>query len=101
MNDQMNSKHPWTRGENVAQTFEILMLLMIWTFLLILAYHASLSTERLWKALSLRRITLGYLTECCLLSLDSASGSFALTVRAHPNDRDPSSLLFEQGQPEL
>lgn len=79
MNDQMNSKHQWTRGENAAQTFEILMLLMIWTFLLILAYHASLSIERLWKTRHLRRMTLGYLAECWLLSLDSASGSFALS----------------------
>lgn len=79
MNDQMNSKHQWTRGENAAQTFEILMLVMIWTFLLILAYHASLSTERLWKTHCLRRMTLGYLAECWLLSLGSASGSFALT----------------------
>ena len=79
MNDQMNSKHQWTRGGKAPAVFEVLMLLMLWTFLLVLAYHAKLDPEQLWKTRRVRRVTLAYLVECWLLSLVSAGASFALT----------------------
>lgn len=79
MNDHMNSKHQWTRGAKAAAVFEVLMLLMMWTFLMILAYHAGLDPERLWKSRRVRKVTLGHLAECWLLSLRTAGASFALT----------------------
>lgn len=78
MNDQMNSKHRWTRGKNAAQIFEILMLFMLWTFLLVLAYHARLGESTLWQKRRVRKISLAYLAECWTLSLHTASGLFAL-----------------------
>lgn len=79
MNDHMNSKHQWTRGARAAEVFEVLMLLMMWTFLMILTYRASLDPERLWKHRRVRRITLAHLAEGWLVSWVAAEQSFALT----------------------
>jgi hypothetical protein len=77
LNAHMNSKHVWTRGADAKATFEVLMLLMALAFTLVLAYQAQLDTEELWESLRLRRVTLGYLAECLLLSLPSAAGLFS------------------------
>lgn len=79
MNDYMNSKHEWTRGKNAAPIFEVLLLFMLWTFLLVLAYHAQLGQEVLWQKRRIRKITLAYLAECWTLSIATAVGLFALS----------------------
>ena len=65
------------RGERAEQTFEALMLLMAPAFTRVLAFHARLDREALWKGLRLRRVTLAYLAECLLLSLPEAAGLFS------------------------
>jgi len=77
MNDPLNSKHVWTRGEQAPVVFEVLMLLMALTFTLVLAYHAHLDGKELWSRYRIRRITLGYLAECLLLSLQGAAARFS------------------------
>lgn len=77
LNGHMNSKHVWTRGASAAETFEALMLLMALAFTLVLAYHAGLDRERLWESHRLRRVTLAYLAEGWLLSLQGAAGLFS------------------------
>jgi hypothetical protein len=77
MNDQMNTKHVWTRGQKAAETFEVLMLLMALAFTLVLAFHAHLDREDLWKRYRVRRVTLAYLAECWMLSLLEAAGLFS------------------------
>lgn len=73
----MDSKHVWTRGKNSAVIFEVLMLLMFLAFTLLLAYHARLDQDVLWKAFRLRRLTLAHLVECFILSLQASAGAFA------------------------
>jgi hypothetical protein len=76
LNGYMDSKHVWTRGAHAAETFEAWMLIVALSFTLVLAYHAHLDFEKLWEALQLRRVTLGYLGDCWLLSLSTAAGLF-------------------------
>lgn len=78
LNEHVNSKHVWVRGEQAAQAFETLMLILFLSFTLVLAYHAHLDSDKLWKMRRLRRTTLGYLGECWLLSLRSAAGLFSV-----------------------
>jgi hypothetical protein len=73
----VDSKHVWTRGENSTKRFEVLMLLMFLAFTLLLAYHAQLDQDVLWKSFRLRRMTLAHLVECFVLSLQSSAGAFA------------------------
>lgn len=72
LNDAMNSKHVWTRGKNSEDTFEALMLMMILSFMLVVAYHAQLDAEALWKKFRLRRLTLRQLAEEWLMTLFEA-----------------------------
>ena len=76
LNAYVDSKHVWTRGRQAAETFEAWMLIVALSFTLVLAYHAHLDSEQLWEALRLRRVTLGYLGDCWLLSLSTAAGLF-------------------------
>lgn len=69
LNDAMNSKHVWTRGKNSKDTFEGLMLMMILSFMLVVAYHAQVDKDALWEKLRLRRMTLRQLAEGWLMSL--------------------------------
>ncbi|MGH7430120.1 MAG: hypothetical protein ACREJ4_17435, partial [Candidatus Methylomirabilaceae bacterium] len=69
LNDAMNSKHVWTRGKNSADIFEALMLMMILSFLLVVAYHAQVDKDALWEKLRLRQLTLRQLAEEWLMSL--------------------------------
>jgi len=69
LNDAMNSKHVWTRGKNSEDTFEGLMLMMILSFMLVVAYHAQVDKDALWEKLRLRRMTLRQLAEGWLMSL--------------------------------
>ena len=78
LNDQVNSKHQWARGKDAQERVEILMLILLTSFLLVLAYHAHLDKEALWDERRLRRVTLGYLGECWMLTLQGAAGTFAL-----------------------
>ncbi|MGH9782744.1 MAG: hypothetical protein ACRD88_01045 [Terriglobia bacterium] len=73
----VDSKHVWTRGPNSDRRFEVLMLLMFLAFTLLLAYHAQLDQDVLWKLFRLRKMTLAHLVECFILSLQSAAGAFA------------------------
>jgi hypothetical protein len=77
LNAAVNSKHVWTRGKHAAEVFEALMLLMFLAFTLVLAYRSQLQGAALWESRGLRRITVGYLVECWLLSLPAAAGLFA------------------------
>ncbi len=77
LNAAVNSKHVWARGEQAALTFEVLMLMMFLAFTLVLAYHAHLDREALWRAFRLRRVTLAYLVECWIVSLRTAAGAFS------------------------
>lgn len=79
LNDAMNSKHVWTRGKNSAQTFEVLMLMMVLSFLLVVAFHAHLDRDDLWKKYRLRRLTLRQLAEIWLMSLHEAEVLLART----------------------
>jgi hypothetical protein len=72
LNDSMNSKHVWTRGKNSEDTFEVLMLMMILSFMLVVAYHAQVDPEALWEKLRLRRLTLRHLAEEWLMTLYEA-----------------------------
>lgn len=58
LNDQLHSKHIWTRGKNRRAIFETLTLLMFLAFALIKGYEASLEEESLWEAHRVRRLTL-------------------------------------------
>ena len=73
----VDSKHRWMRGENSGKRFEVLMLLMFLAFTLLLAYHAQLDQDVLWKSFRLRKMTLAHLVECFILSLQSSAGAFA------------------------
>ncbi len=79
LNEAMNAKHVWTRGEHSAQTFEALMLMMLLSFLLVVAFHSSLHEEELWKKFRLRRLTLRQLAEGWLMSLHESEGLLAPT----------------------
>jgi hypothetical protein len=72
LNDAMNSKHVWTRGKNAEDTFETLMLMMILSFMLVVAYHGQLDQDGLWEKFHLRRLTLRQLAEEWLMSLSDA-----------------------------
>lgn len=72
LNDAMNSKHVWTRGKNSEDTFEVLMLMMILSFMLVVAYHAQVDPDALWEKLRLRRLTLRHLGEEWLMTLYEA-----------------------------
>jgi hypothetical protein len=69
LNDAMNSKHVWTRGKNSEDIFEGLMLMMILSFMLVVAYHAQVDKEELWEQLRLRRMTHRQLAEEWLITL--------------------------------
>jgi hypothetical protein len=77
LNEAMNSKHVWTRGKNSEDTFEVLMLMMILSFMLVVAYHAQVDKNALWKKYRLRRLTLRQLAEEWLMSLEDASALWA------------------------
>ena len=53
------------------------MLIMFLTFTLVLAYHAQLDKDQLWESHRLRRVTLAYLGESWLLSLQMAAELFS------------------------
>jgi hypothetical protein len=72
LNDAMNSKHVWTRGKHAAETFEALMLMMILSFVLVVAYHAQLDPQEIWRKYRLRRMTLRQLADQWLMSLYQA-----------------------------
>jgi len=72
LNDAMNSKHVWTRGKNSEDIFEALMLMMILSFMLVVAYHAQVDQDALWKKFRLRRLTLRQVAEEWLMSLYDA-----------------------------
>lgn len=77
LNDAMNSKHVWTRGKNSEDTFESLMLMMMLSFMLVVAYHAQVDKDALWKKFRLRRLTLKHLAQEWLISLCSATPLWA------------------------
>jgi hypothetical protein len=77
LSDQVDSKHVWTRGRRAAETYETLMLVMSLAFTLVLGYRAHLDVQKLWETRRLRRVTLAYLGECWLLSLQDAASLFA------------------------
>jgi hypothetical protein len=79
LNEAMNSKHVWTRGERAAEVFEALMLMMLLSFMLVVTYHAELDGEKLFRRWNLRRLTLKQLAEHWLMSIHEAEGLFALT----------------------
>ena len=72
LNDAMNSKHVWTRGKNSDDIFEALMLMMILSFMRVVAYHAQVDPDALWEKFRLRRLTLRQLAEEWLMSLYDA-----------------------------
>jgi hypothetical protein len=69
LNEAMNSKHIWTRGKNSEATFEALMLMMILSFMLVIAYHAQVDPNMLWRKYRLHRLTLRQLAEEWLSTL--------------------------------
>jgi hypothetical protein len=69
LNEAMNSKHVWTRGKNSEEIFEALMLMMLLSFMLVVAYHVQLDSQALWEKLHLRRLTLRQLAEEWLMTL--------------------------------
>lgn len=77
LNEAMNSKHVWTRGKNAQATFEALMLMMILSFMLVVAYQAQLDSEALWEKFRLRRLTLRQLAEEWLMTLYDADALWA------------------------
>lgn len=77
LNDAMNSKHVWTRGEQSEKTFEALMLIMLLSFMLVVAYHAHLDRERIWKRWRLRNVTLAWLADHWRMTLHDASPLWA------------------------
>lgn len=79
LNAAVNSKHVWTRGKHAAEVFEALMLVMFLAFTLVLAYRTQIQEAVLWESRGLRRITVGYLVECWVLSMPEAAGMFAPT----------------------
>jgi ribosomal protein S14 len=72
LNEAMNSKHVWTRGKNSERTFEALMLMMILSFMLVVAYHSQVDPETLWEKFRLRRLTFRQLAEEWLMTLYDA-----------------------------
>lgn len=72
LNDAMNSKHVWTRGKNSEDIFEALMLMMILSFMLVVAFHAQVDPDALWEKFRLRRMTLRQLAEEWLMTLYDA-----------------------------
>ncbi len=72
LNDAMNSRHVWTRGEQSEKTFEALMLIMLLSFMLVVAYHAHLDPERVWKQWRLRNLTLAWLADHWRMTLYDA-----------------------------
>ncbi len=79
LNEAMNSKHIWTRGGRGAEEFEALMLMMLLSFLLVVAFHAELGEDKLFRKYRLRRLTLKQLAEYRLMSIHEAEGLFAPT----------------------
>lgn len=73
----MNSKHVWTRGKNSEAIFEALMLMMLLSFMLVVAYHAQVDPDRLWEKFRLRRLTLRQLAEEWLMTLYDADAIWA------------------------
>jgi hypothetical protein len=72
LNDAMNSKHVWTRGKNSEEIFEALMLMMLLSFLLVVAFHRQVDPNALWEKLHLHRMTLRSLAEEWLMTLYDA-----------------------------
>jgi hypothetical protein len=58
LNEQLNSKHVWTRGKKFRETFEALILLMFLAFALVKAFQRSLDEPCLWQTYRVRRLTL-------------------------------------------
>jgi hypothetical protein len=77
LNGAMNSKHAWTRGQNAAETFEALMLMMLLSFMLVVSYHAQLDSQAIWNQLRLRGMTLRQLGDRWLMSLHDAAALWA------------------------
>jgi hypothetical protein len=77
LNEAMNSKHVWTRGKNSEDTFEALMLMMLLSFMLVVAYHGQVDKGRLWEQYRLRQLTLRMLAEEWLLSLHQTPALWA------------------------
>lgn len=77
LNDAMNSKHVWTRGKNSEEIFEALMLMMVLSFLLVVAFHAQVDRDALWEKFRLRRLTLRQLAEEWLMTLYDAGPLWA------------------------
>jgi hypothetical protein len=77
LNDAMNSKHVWTRGKNSEEIFEVLMLMMILSFMLVVAYHAQVDPDALWEKFRLRRLTLRQMAEEWLMTLYDAIALWA------------------------
>lgn len=78
LNEAMNSKHVWTRGAKAAEVFEALMLMMLLSFMLVVAFHAELEQEKLFRKCRIRRLTLKQLAQYWLMSIHEAGGLFAL-----------------------
>ena len=77
LNDATNSKHVWTRGKNSEDIFEVLMLMMTLSFMLVVAYHAQVDKDALWEKFRLRRLTMRQLAEEWLMSLEDALALWA------------------------
>jgi hypothetical protein len=77
LNDAMNSKHVWTRGKNSEAIFEALMLMMLLSFMLVVAFHAQVDPDALWKKFRLRRLPLRQLAEAWLMTLYDADALWA------------------------
>lgn len=77
LNDAMNSKHVWTRGAQSEKTFEVLMLIMLLSFMLVVAYHAHLDRGRIWERWRLRNVTLAWLADQWRMTLHDASPLWA------------------------
>jgi hypothetical protein len=77
LNGAMNSKHVRTRGKNTEETFEVLMLMMLPSFMRVVSFHAQLDSENIWKRLRLRRMTLRQLADIWRMSLYEADALWA------------------------
>lgn len=90
LNEAMNSKHVWTRGKNSEQIFEALRLMMLLSFMLVVAYRAELDSQVLREKLHLRGLTRRQLAEEWLMTLYDAPpplGGRELTGRCRAEKR--------------
>ena len=77
LNDAMNSKHVWTRGEHAEQTFEALMLIMLLSFMMVVSYQAQLEPEKIWRQWRLRKLTFAWLADQWRMTLHNTSPLWA------------------------